>query len=88
MKSSNGSIPRRSNLSTKVAAAAEASGAVGVPHLEWQVEDKSAGGYKTKGMFGREHLSLLRLQLHEQGLARRPGVEPHISHAWCDPAQS
>jgi 2-hydroxychromene-2-carboxylate isomerase len=66
----------------QVAAAAEASGAVGVPHLEWQVEDKKNGGYKTKGMFGREHLSLLRLQLHEQGLARRDDVEPHISHAW------
>ena len=69
-----------------VAKAAEATGAVGVPHLEWQVEDRKNSGLKTKGMFGREHISLLRLQLHQQGLARRDDVDPHISHAWCTPS--
>ena len=71
---------------TAVAKAAEATGAVGVPHLEWQVEDKKNGDLQTKGMFGREHISLLRLQLHEQGLARRDDVDPHISHAWRSPS--
>lgn len=70
----------------EMAAAAEASGAVGVPHVEWQVPDKKNGGLKTKGMFGREHLSLIRLQLHEHGLARRDDVEAHISHAYVTPA--
>lgn len=65
----------------EVAAAAEGTGAVGVPHLEWTVQ--TAEGAKKKGMFGREHISLCRLQLHEQGLARRVDVAPHISHAWA-----
>ena len=26
----------------------------------------------------------MRLQLHRQGLARREGTSPHISHAWID----
>ena len=56
----------------------DASGCVGVPHLEWT---RPSDG-RVVGMFGREHLALLRLQLHEQGKARNSGVNPHISHAW------
>lgn len=58
---------------------AEATGCVGVPHLAWvDASDPS----KAFGMFGREHLSLLRRKLHEKGLARREGVAADISHAW------
>jgi len=55
---------------------AEATGCVGVPHLAWE------SGGKRFGMFGREHLSLLRRKLHEKGLARREGAVADISHAW------
>ena len=62
------------------AEAADASGCVGVPHLAWVGDDG-----KKRGLFGREHLSLVRRKLHEKGLARREAVEPDISHAWVPP---
>jgi len=57
---------------------AEESGCVGVPHLEWK--DPSTG--RLWGLYGREHLSSLRLNLHEAALWRNELVQPHISHAW------
>eukprot|EP00656_Telonema_subtile_P027509 TRINITY_DN29615_c0_g1_i2.p1 TRINITY_DN29615_c0_g1~~TRINITY_DN29615_c0_g1_i2.p1 ORF type:complete len:216 (+),score=56.27 TRINITY_DN29615_c0_g1_i2:123-770(+) len=60
----------------QVAEQARASGLVGVPHYELVL------GEERFGLFGREHLSLVRLKLHQAGLARRADVNPHISHAW------
>lgn len=56
--------------------AAVRSGAVGVPH--YSLDD----GGRHLGLFGREHLALIRGKLHARGLARRPGVTPDVSHAW------
>ncbi len=57
---------------------AEASGVAGVPHY---VFDDEASG-RTLGLFGREHLALIRGKLHAAGLARRGDVRPDFSHAW------
>jgi predicted DsbA family dithiol-disulfide isomerase len=56
---------------------AEESGAVGVPHYSF--EDKNG---TTCGLFGREHLSLIRLKLHNEGLARNPDVRPEFPHTF------
>jgi hypothetical protein len=56
--------------------AAFASGISGVPHYEIEHDGR------TKGLFGREHLSLIRRWLHKNGLQDRPDVQPDISHAW------
>ena len=58
--------------------AAEGTGAVGVPHYVWW----GGGGCRPLGLFGREHLALLRGKMHAAGLARRPSVSPGISHAY------
>eukprot|EP00941_MAST-03F_sp_MAST-3F-sp1_P000035 g35.t1 len=55
---------------------AEESGCVGVPHIHFEI------GEEKKGLFGREHLSLVRLKLHQHGLAMNESINPHISHAW------
>lgn len=60
---------------------ARASGFVGVPHY---VYDDVATGRRL-GLFGREHLALLRLKLEERGLARSGEVRPDFSHAWRGP---
>ena len=57
--------------------AAEAAGAVGVPHYVFHQADG-----RQLGLFGREHLALLRLKLHAEGLARTADVSPHLSHTW------
>jgi len=57
---------------------AEETGAVGVPHLVFPYKDKRVG------MFGREHLGLIRHTLHELGLARSSKVEWKVSHYWFD----
>ncbi len=59
-------------------AGAEASGFVGVPHY---VFDDAASGRRL-GLFGREHLALIREKFQAQGLARTPDVRPDFSHAW------
>ena len=58
--------------------AGEASGAVGVPHYSF--EDPGTG--RELGLFGREHLALIRHKLHESGLARHAGVTPECPHAF------
>ena len=62
-------------------AAAEATGVAGVPHY---VFDDPATG-RPLGLFGREHLALIREKFHVAGLARRSDVEPAFSHAWWGP---
>ena len=63
-------------------AEAEATGFVGVPHY---VFDDAASGRRL-GLFGREHLALIREKFQAQGLARTPDVRPDFSHAWHGPA--
>ena len=61
---------------------AHASGFVGTPHYVFH--DNSTG--RQIGLFGREHLALIRLKLSEQGLARdQKRVQSEFSHAWRGP---
>ena len=57
---------------------AHASGFVGVPHYVFDDPDT----HRQVGLFGREHLALIRSKLHTQGLARHASVHPEFSHAW------
>jgi len=59
-------------------AKAEAAGYVGVPHY---VFNDAASG-RELGLFGREHLALIREKFGAEGLARTPAVRPEFSHAW------
>lgn len=59
-------------------AGAEATGFVGVPHYVFD----DAGSGRRLGLFGREHLALIREKFQAQGLARTPDVRPDFSHAW------
>ncbi len=60
---------------------AEASGCVGVPH--YVVHD--AASDRELGLFGREHLALIRAKLAAEGLSRHADVTPDFSHAWRGP---
>ena len=60
---------------------AHASGFVGTPHYVFH-DDASD---RQIGLFGREHLTLIRSKLSEQGLARGEEVQPEFSHAWRGP---
>lgn len=55
---------------------AEETGAVGVPHLAFDYKDRKVG------MFGREHLGLIRHTMHQLGLARSSKVNWEVSHYW------
>ena len=57
---------------------AEASGLTGVPHYVFH----DASSDRELGLFGREHLALIREKFGAEGLARTPGVRPEFSHAW------
>ena len=57
---------------------AEAAGFAGVPHYVF--DDVDSG--RRLGLFGREHLALIRSKFHARGLARRADVAPEFSHAW------
>lgn len=57
---------------------AEAHGLTGVPHY---VFDDAALDRKV-GLFGREHLALIRGKFAAAGLARNPDVSAEFSHAW------
>lgn len=59
-------------------AKAEAAGCAGVPHYVFH--DTVSGG--ELGLFGREHLALIREKFAADGLARTPSVRPEFSHAW------
>lgn len=52
------------------------SGVAGVPHYSFE----HAG--RRRGLFGREHLALIREWLHAEGLGRGAHVRPECSHAW------
>ncbi len=64
-------------------AKAEATGFTGVPHYVF--DDASSG--RELGLFGREHLALIRERFDAEGLARTPAVRPEFSHAWHGPAK-
>ena len=59
-------------------AKADAAGFTGVPHYVFN--DTTSG--RELGLFGREHLALIREKLGAEGLARSPEVRPEFSHAW------
>ena len=60
---------------------AEAAGLVGTPHF---VFDDPAKGRRL-GLFGREHLALIRGKFIAAGLARSADVTANFSHAWTGP---
>ena len=57
---------------------AHAAGFVGTPHYVFYDHQRD----RTLGLFGREHLALIRSKLSEQGLARSEDVTAEFSHAW------
>lgn len=58
-------------LAASMREAEEANGC-GVPYFVY--EDSTTG--KRLGLFGREHLALIRLKMHTEGLQRRDDVMP------------
>ncbi|MBT6277643.1 MAG: hypothetical protein HOI95_26355 [Chromatiales bacterium] len=60
---------------------AHESGFVGAPHYVFH--DDAIG--REVGLFGREHLALIRSKLSAQGLARDDSVQAEFSHAWRGP---
>ena len=60
---------------------AEAAGLIGVPHYAFY--DATSG--RELGLFGREHLALIREKFAEEGLARYGEVRAEFSHAWHGP---
>ncbi len=60
---------------------AEASGFAGAPHYVFHDSVKR----RDVGLFGREHLALIRAKLAADGLARNAEVRPEFSHAWQGP---
>lgn len=65
-------------------AQAEASGLAGVPHFVFHDDALD----RDVGLFGREHLALIRGKFHAAGLVRRPDVTPDFSHAWSGPVDA
>ena len=59
---------------------AKEQGVAGVPHITFEI----ASSGKRVGWFGREHISFVRHQMHQLGLAKREDVSPDISHFWHD----
>ncbi|MGI9479002.1 MAG: DsbA family protein [Hyphomicrobiaceae bacterium] len=60
---------------------AHANGFVGVPHYVFHDHDTD----RQVGLFGREHLALIRSKLAAQGLARDASVQAEFSHVWRGP---
>ena len=63
---------------------AEAKGLVGVPHYAFY----DATADRELGLFGREHLALIREKFTREGLARNRDVRAEFSHAWRGPTQA
>jgi len=61
---------------------AHSTGFVGTPHYVFYDHQRD----RTLGLFGREHLALIRSKLSEQGLARSVDVKAEFSHAWQGPS--
>lgn len=57
---------------------AETNGLVGAPHYVFT----DHGRARRKGLFGREHLALIRGKFMAAGLARREDVVAEFSHTW------
>ena len=57
---------------------AEATGFAGVPHYVFH----DVASERELGLFGREHLALIRGKLADEGLARAADVSAEFSHAW------
>lgn len=57
---------------------AESEGITGVPHYVFNDRDKE----RRIGLFGREHLALIRGKYLAWGLARSSDVTAHFSHTW------
>ena len=57
---------------------AENEGFAGAPHYVFNDQDKD----RRIGLFGREHLALIRSKYFSWGLARHADVQPDFSHAW------
>lgn len=66
---------------TEIMQRAEAQGCVGVPHYVFNDTDKD----RQVGLFGREHLALIRRKYLAAGLARRSDVRAEFSHTWSGP---
>jgi len=61
---------------------ADESGHVGCPHFVfWEPDGKRIG------IFGREHIGLIRHKMHAQGLAKNEHVNPDICHYWVEPSR-
>ncbi|MEM7751598.1 MAG: DsbA family protein, partial [Pseudomonadota bacterium] len=60
---------------------AHANGFVGVPHYVFFDYDTD----RWTGLFGREHLALIRSKLAARGLARNDDVQAEFSHVWRGP---
>ena len=60
---------------------AERAGAVGVPHYVFS----DPATEQSVGLFGREHLALIRGKFAAAGYARRADVTAEFSHAWTGP---
>ena len=61
-----------------IGAQAESEGLVGVPHYVFHDRDKD----RRVGLFGREHLALIRRKYLEWGLARHDEVAADFLHTW------
>ncbi|MGI9409690.1 MAG: DsbA family protein [Hyphomicrobiaceae bacterium] len=61
---------------------AEATGVAGVPHYVYFDVTLE----RELGLFGREHLALIRKKFSAEGLARHAGVRAQFSHAWHGPS--
>lgn len=57
---------------------AEKAGVVGVPHYVFY----DHGLDRELGLFGREHLALIRMKFLAAGFAKHAGVTAEFSHAW------
>ena len=62
-------------------ATADAAGCAGVPHYVFF----DTASDRELGLFGREHLALIREKFASEGLARSSDVRPEFSHAWRGP---
>ncbi len=61
---------------------AEATGITGVPHYVFF----DVALQRKLGLFGREHLALIREKFSAEGLARHAAVTAQFSHAWHGPS--
>lgn len=66
----------------QIALSAENNGLVGTPHYVYTDHSKNC----RQGLFGREHLALIRSQYLAAGLARRSDVVAEFSHTWTGSA--